>query len=402
LKARALPFACGVAFGAVIFGASVPGCNEPESRVEYEPYAGPPAYPDRRSKVPPAKGVLGFVSDSGSDTVTVIDVPSNEVVAQVPVGRDPVAIDGPHHLALGPDGRVFVALSYPAPAILPGPHAAHASASRPGFVLALDPSDLRTVAEVQIEANPGEIVLSPDGRRLVVTHFDLTRAIDPRRSAEEQKASLMIVDPAMLQGTGSPPPNAVRLCRAPHGASISADSRTAYVACYADDALAIVDLDAPTAPPTLVPVGSKGPYSAVVSPSGRFVAVGNTDGRDTRLLDTQSKSMGAVSFPSPGAPYFAAWSPDESTLWIPTQAPDELVAVTVATGAVARRHSYGAECIRPHEAQLAPDGATVYVVCEGDHVAEGAVLAVDPVSLETRASMKVGVYPDRLMFARPR
>jgi hypothetical protein len=42
----------------------------------------------------------------------------------------------------------------------------------------------------------------------------------------------------------------------------------------------------------------------------------------------------------------------------------------------------------------------LYLVCEGDHRAASVVLGLDPQSLETRTTMAVGVYPDRLAFAR--
>lgn len=375
-----------------------PGCSDPETKVEYAPYEGAPAYPDKRPKLPAPKGTFAFVSDSYSDSVSVLDLPSNEVVRQVPVGRDPVGIDGPHHLAIDPEGNVYVALSYPAPTTLPGPHAAHASATRPGFVQKLAPDDLHPIGEVQIDANPGEIVIAPDGSKIVVTHFDLAKAIDPKLSPEEQKATLMIVDPKTLVIGGSPPPTAIRVCRAPHGASIAPDGRTAFVACYADDAVAIVDLASPSSPPAMVPVGSKGPYSAVLSSSGRFVAVGNTDGKDTRILDTQSRTFAATAIASQGAPYFAAWAPDETKLWIPVQTPDEILLADPRTGAVLKRRAFDGSCIKPHEAQLAPDASTLYLVCEGDHVNDSVVLALDPATLETRASIPVGVYPDRLAF----
>lgn len=377
-------------------------CSSPETKIEYEPYAGPPVYPDKRPKLPAAKGSYAFVSDSLSDTVSVLDLPANEVIARVPVGRDPIGVDGPHHLAVDKDGNIYVALSYPQPAVLPGPHAAHASSSRPGFVHKLAPNDLHTIGEVQIDANPGEIVVSPDGSKVIVTHFDLARAIDAKLSPQDQKATLMIIDPKTMVVSGSPAPVAIKVCRAPHGASIAADGNTAFLACYADDAIAIVDLANPSAPPALVPVGSKGAYSAVLSPSGAQVAVGSTDAKDTRILDVATRTMKpqVIAAPGSGAPYFAAWSNDETKLWVPTQGPDELLLVDSTTNAVLKRRSFdAATCQKPHEAQLAKDGATVYLVCEGDHVNDSVVLALDPSTLETQKSMTVGIYPDRLAFA---
>jgi YVTN family beta-propeller protein len=389
-----------VSSAVVALAALYAACSSPDTKIEYEPYAGPPAYPDKRPKLPAPKGGYAFVSDSLSDTVTVLDVPANEVIAQIPVGRDPVGIDGPHHLAVDKDGTVYVALSYPQPTTLPGPHAAHASASRPGFVHKLGPTDLHVIGEVQIDANPGEIVLAPDGSKIIVTHFDLARAIDAKLTPEDQKATLMVIDPKTMVMGGSPAPIAIKVCRAPHGASIAADGKTAFVACYADDAVAIVDLANPSTPPTLVPVGSKGPYSAVLSPSGKLCAIGNTDGKDTRVLDTQTRTMKAEAIPTLGAPYFAAWANDETKMWIPAQGPDELVVVDPATNAVLTRRTFdAATCQRPHEAQLSKDGATLYLVCEGDHVNKSVVLALDPTTLETKSTMTVGVYPDRFAFA---
>ncbi len=54
-------------------------------------------------------------------------------------------------------------------------------------------------------------------------------------------------------------------------------------------------------------------------------------------------------------------------------------------------------CISPHEAVLSADEQTLYVVCEGDHMAPGTVVALDTADLSTRWSATAGVYPDRLV-----
>src|SRR6185503_14607991 len=92
--------------------------------------------------------------------------------------------------------------------------------------------------------------------------------------------------------------------------------------------------------------------------------------------------------------YFVAWTADSKRLYIPTQLPDavSLVDVTQANKELAFRDLNGA-CEKPHVVALNADKA-LFVVCEGDQVGPGDVLMLDPVSLSTSASTKVGVYPD--------
>lgn len=376
-------------------------CATPEPEISYEVYAGA-AFPDRRPKLPRPVGYFAYVSDNGSDTVSVLDLPRHERVAQVPVGRDPVGIDGPHHLAVDPTGIVYVALQYPAAASLPGPHAAHASSRRNGWVLKLAADDLHVLGQVQVDPNPGEIVLSPDGSKLVVTHFDLEAALKVSATPEEQKSSIVVIDTSSFGSPGAVP-RRIRTCRATHGASIARDGRTAYVACYGDDTLAVVDLVAPDAPVVQVSAGARGPYSAVLSPSGSLVAVGATEGRETRIFDTATRTVRSAAVITPGASFFAGWSPDEKTLWIPTQGPDAILVADPDTGAVRRQRRFEpGTCEKPHEATLGRgESALLYVVCEGDHKTPSVVLALDPATLETRATIPVGVYPDRLAFVGP-
>ncbi len=375
------------------------GCTTPDPDIVYDAYGGT-AYPDKRPKLPKPEGYFAYVSENGSDTISVIDLPRNVRVAQVAVGRDPVDLDGPHHLAVDAKGFVYLALQYPQPTSLPGPHSAHASSTRKGWVVKLAPDDLRILAQVQVDANPGEIVLSPDGTKLLVTHFDLQAALNPSASAEDQKSTVAIIETASFDQPVVPAPRFVKTCRATHGAAITADGRTAFVACYADNALAIVDLVTPGAPVTQVSVGVQGPYSAVASPSGRLLAVGATDGRETRLFDTTTRTPTSITVITPGASYFAAWSADEKTLWIPTQGPDAIVAANAETGAAIRQRRFEAgTCEKPHEATLGRgEGALLYVVCEGDHKKNSVILGLDPTTLETKATIDVGVYPDRMAF----
>jgi len=395
------------------FAALTVACTgaEGEPTIVYDPYEGEPAFPSRREAYTMPSGDLGLTSDNGSDTVTLIDLGAGEVMGIEPIGRDPVDNDGPHHITANrAEGFAYVALAYPAPAIAAGPHAAHGSSTRSGFVQKLSLDDLSIVGEVRVDTNPGDIVLSEDGRRLVVSHFDLQKAIDPGAvSADERRATLAVIDPDTLVMSGSPGPLLITTCVAPHGTVLSRpDGRFAFAACYGEDSVAVVDLDDPAAI-TRVQVGSEpgppgapayGPYGLSMSADGGTLAVSSTLSHDVRFFGVASRAFEGAVISTSGAPYFAAFSQDGTKLYIPTQSPDALVVAEVATGSVLSVLPFSGEsCALPHEAVLSSDGLTLYVVCEGDHASASHVLSLDPETLAVRTTFTVGVYPDRLFVA---
>jgi DNA-binding beta-propeller fold protein YncE len=365
------------------------------------------AFPNRREPFALPGGDLGIVANNGSDQLTLLDLEGRAVLGSAPAGRNPVDLDGPHHVAVDrARGLVFTALAYPVPTTAPGPHAGHGVSQRPGQVLKLALDDFRPLGMVRIDTNPGDIVLSDDGRRLVVSHFDLLRATRSDE-LEEQRATLAVLDPDEVRNEDEVAPRLLTTCVAPHGVALSRPAgEFAFVACYGEDAVAIVDTSEGGAEPVLVSVGPGGtpgnplygPYSAVLSHDGRSVALGNTESNDVRFLDVDTRNMLSRTLPCDGAPYFPAWSADDRRLFVPTQDPDGLVVFELGNDRPLRRRSFRRdECERPHEVTFTSDESTLFVVCEGDRVTPSVVLALDPETLETFTTLPVGVYPDRLV-----
>lgn len=400
---------------------AIAGCSEAPGTPPpaYAKYLGD-AFPNPYAKIPWPQHEFAITSDNGSDTLTAIDLQSHGVIAKLPVGRNPVDNDGPHHLAIDLKGNhVFVALAYPAPTTAPGPHARHGSSVLSGFVQRLDLATLRIDGELPIEPNPGDIVLSQDGKRLVVSHFDLARANQKTLSLHDRRGNIsLILDPGTLGDAAPAEPTLIRTCLLPHGIALTRpDGALAVVACYGEDSIALVDLNQPKLEPQLIAVGPApgptgtpvyGPYSAVLSPDGTRVAVGNTEKGDVRFLDVFAKTMQPLVIANglPGKPYFMAWRADGAQLWIPTQQQDAIVRADAATGEILAARKFGADqCVRPHEAQLSKDDIDLLVVCEGGHgglaaPTHGKVLVLDPQTLVTRAEIATGIYPDRLAIAR--
>lgn len=362
-------------------------------------------------------GPFALLSNNGDDTVSVVDLKARAVVGSLRAGLNPVDLDGPHHLAFDKtSGQIFVALSYPAPALAPGPHAQHGSSQTPGKVVRLNAADGQISGQMRADTNPGDIALSQDGSRLVVTHFDLKKALtNASQGIETQRASLLVYDPADFRADASP--RSYNVCVTPHGVALSRpDGRYAYVACYGEDALAVVDLadPDPVAAVQRIPVGPApgsgsslryGPYAAVLSPDGGRVLIGDTEGRDLRVFDVASNAMTKLNYAATGAVYFSAVDAAGKAAYVPVQSPDYIARVNLAGESDAfetlRRSMSKDECQRPHEAVLWDNDQELLLVCEGDHVTPGKLLFLDPQTLETRVSLDVGVYPDKVLVVTP-
>src|SRR5262249_20082850 len=150
------------------------------------------------------------------------------------------------------------------------------------------------------DPNPGEVALSDDGSRVLVSHFNLTAAASDA-PIDQRRATLALIDPHAILPFGTPQPDTLLTCVAPHGLALSRPTgQTAYVACYGEDALAIVNLDDVHAPVTRVPVGPSartsgtpayGPYGVALSPDGRRVAIGLRDSKEVRFLNVATQAI---------------------------------------------------------------------------------------------------------------
>jgi DNA-binding beta-propeller fold protein YncE len=367
-----------------------------------------PATPGAAIPTPPAGAA--YVTNNGSDSISVLSR-DGDTVTTVPVDLDPDAHEAPHHLAVDARGqRVFVALAFPPEAkgtpSAKDPHAGHGAGSEVGKLVRLDLGTLAVREARDVDENPGDVVLTHDARRVLVTHFDMRRAMDVAAkggaSPSTMFAQLLVFDADTMTRLGARP-----ICVAPHGITVTADDRTAYVACYGSDELAIVDLSGAGLPTSRIPVGGApgvpgvprfGPYSATLSPDERLVVVADLESRDLRVLDRASRRFQPERTVVLDARALMPAFVDDHTVLVPTQSPDGLARVDLTSARVERRTSFPKDqCALPHAARRAKDGR-LYLVCEGDHHGPGSVLEIDPDALSVRRAWRVGTTPDGVAF----
>jgi len=346
------------------------------------------------------------VTDNGSDTLSVIDL-GGDRVERVAVDVDPSRREAPHHLAVdAASGQVFVALAFPPEKTASkDPHASHGNASDHGALARLDLDTLTVRDTHEVDENPGDVVLTHDRSRVLVTHFDMKRAMTAAAAGGAPSAlfaTLQVWDRATMTKVASR-----AVCVAPHGVVTTADDRTALVACYGSDELDLVDLTGTQLGTARYPLGPGqgvlgapryGPYSVALSADGARAVVCDLEGQDLRVFDVPGRRFIADRVVTLGARVFMAEFVAPRAVLAPLQSPDGLARIDVESGDVVKRVSYTKnECQAPHVARRAQDGR-VFVVCEGDHAAPGAVIEVDPETLATRRRWTVGVYPDGIAF----
>lgn len=221
-----------------------------------------------------------YVSNSFSDTVTVIDTRANTVLATIPVGKGPV------NPTIHPDGRrVFL------------------TSSEGRSIIEIDVATQKVVRTIPAGPNkPSGLAFTPDGRHVVVSFFQTReeavagspRAAGGPRStpiaggrvltlwnAETKEAlgSLRIMD--LATGAMSDP---IKVGMGPERLALSRDGRRAYVANLGSGTVSVVDLAAQRLVAT-IPTGVAGPFNVSIPRNGRRVFVGNTLGNAMTVID---------------------------------------------------------------------------------------------------------------------
>lgn len=343
------------------------------------------------------------LSNSRDDTLSVLDATkvgqaTLPEVARVPVGLNPVEIEAPHHAAIAPDGSaLYVNLSEYAPGTGTGPHGAHGTGTIDGKVLKLDGVTGNLLGTVRVDRNSGDLEVSPDGKVVAVTHYDLLRIQEAQAgTAPSPDARVVLIDTASMTQRA-----AVTVCAAPHGVRFSKDGKRLYVACYSDE-VAVVQLDAKDFPVTRIKVAANAgsafearqtPYALSVSPLTGDVFISCPRSGDVRVLTAALTIDDGRRTLLGGLPQLSGFSPDGNTLWVPTQGDDRVHAVDPLTGTRTASLNVPRDRCRNVHQVLALSSTLLAVVCEGDHVAPGSLVV-----LGTDGTVKsvtdVGTFPD--------
>ncbi|WP_405818986.1 beta-N-acetylglucosaminidase domain-containing protein [Streptomyces sp. NBC_01390] len=263
-----------------------------------------------------------------------------------------------------------------------------------------------TSTEIPVGANPGEIVVSSDGRTAY--------------AANQGSDTVSVIDVAAAKVTSTVPVGDV-----PAGLALTPDGRTLWVADYSDDAVQPIDLATGTAgakiavgdgpenmaitpdgttlyvanihDSTVSPVDlatakagtpiavGPNPFNVVAAPDGRTVYVSNSGGSTITPIDTATNET-RPTFLVTGQAYGLAVSPDGRTLWVSASNGDTITPLDTVTGAPGTPVTVGRSAF---DVTLNWNGTTAYVTTADANTLVPVTTATGKVG----TPLKTGAYP---------
>lgn len=304
------------------------------------------------------------VVNKADDDVSLIDVASGATQARLPVG------EGPHEVAVSPDGRWALVTQY--------------GRSQPGNSVALIDIEGATVLETHgLGAHAWPHGVAWEGDRVWIAAED-----------DRMSGSLLGLDPVDGR-TLAAVPTAQSVS---HMLALHPDGRRTYVSNIVSDSVSVIDRTTGRLLQVL-PVG-RGPEGIAVSPDGRELWVAHQGDSDIRVYDTAT--LAEVSrIAAPGRPIRIVFTPDGGRALVTGARTNDLAVIDARTKRQITRVRFDHEATPGWPFGQAASPVSVIVSPQGSH-AYVALVASDQIAevdLRTYAIVRLiaaGNQPDGL------
>ena len=316
---------------------------------------------------------VGVVSESGDQVTWLRPVDGGlEAARVVPVGVMPTDNDGPHNLAVSPDGAsYYVTIAHGTPY---------------GSLWKLSAAGDAVLGRARTELFPTTIALTPDGQYAFVANSDF-HGDHPR-----DNVVTVVHTPTMRTITDLP------ACDMPHGVRANRAGTRVYVSCMHSDEL--LELDVGTlALRRRAPTGSGhaggahgacAPTFVSVSPDDRRLYVACNQANTLQVWDARTLTR-LREIPVGKGAYNVEPSPDGS-LVVVTNKKDRSVSVVDARRLVELARVPTSKPV-VHGVAFSPLGRVAYISCESVGADPGAVDVLDLASRKVVASIAVPGQP---------
>jgi DNA-binding beta-propeller fold protein YncE len=339
-----------------------------------------------RAQEPPARDYYTWVASEAVDKLQLVRFgPAGLVVERThTVGILPTDPDGPHGVALAPDGdHLFVSTGHGTPF---------------GSLWKYSTRDDRLEGRVELGLFPATLQVSPDGYLAYVVNFNLHGDMVP------SSVSVVATD-EMLEVTRIP------TCVMPHGSRLNARGTKHYSACMMDDELVEIDTRRLAVSRTfllrkgeehgmdgLMTASAHGsapkpgnvscsPTWAQPTPDGRRVFVACNKAGDIAEIDAEHWTL-TRRFPAGEGVYNLAVTHDGRLLVATNKRGQSVSVFDAATGKELKRLPTKRKVV--HGVAITPDDRYAFVSVEGIGSEPGTVEVIDLRALATVAAVDVG------------
>ena len=289
---------------------------------------------------------FAYVSNFGSDNLSVIDTSNNTVVDTVTVG------DSPFGIAITSDAsRAYVA---------------NLGSNN---VSVIDITSNTVVAMVNVEKNPIGIAISADNAHVYVTNLgsDTVSVIDTTENA---------VVATIVVGTE------------PAAIAIAKDGLHIYVANRSSNDVSVIDTTNNTVT-DIIAVGQR-PDSVAVTPDGLHVYVANVNSNTVSIIETTFNTVEDI-VPVRNQPEHVAVTPDGLYVYVTRLGSNNVSVIDTTLHTIRNTISVGN---RPASAAILADGSYVYVANSNSN----NISVIDTSSNAVVHTIAVGVRPLSIAF----
>lgn len=281
-----------------------------------------------------------YITNSRDNTVSVLNMVSNQVAAIVPVGFQPESV------TLSPDGKTVYVMNIAG-----------------NNISVLDGVSNTVKTTIWVGNGPTAAVLSRDGKFLYVSNlFDNTVSIVSTAAGR------------VVQN--------IPVGNAPQSLCISADGTAIYVSNYLSNTISIIS----TASNHVINTIKAGnvPYAICVSPDGKFVYTANCGNRSVSIINTLTNTVTGSIYVGI-KPAGIKISHDGKTLYVTNYGSNYVSIINIATQ-TSKDVPVG---LLPQGLSLSVDGKTLYVVNAGSNSVSEISTATNVVT----GTVKVGNAP---------
>ena len=287
----------------------------------------------------PAPSGFAYITNYGSDNVSVIDIGTNTVVATINVGSGPWAV------ALTPDSKF-----------------AYITNLKSNNVSVINTASNAVIATIPVGLNPGSAAISPDGTRLYVANLNsqnisvistATNQVISQISAQAPGGVVVSPDGKLIYVTSSAPPEKVSVINASSGAVLAT-----------------------------IGVGA-GAENLALTPDGKKLFVANTSANTVTIINTITNSV-VTTVAASLLPSCIAVSPDGSKAYVTNSNGTSITVINTATNVAANQPSSPGFI----GLSFSSDGSQLYAAD-----ASGVVVDLDAATLTPVANISVGSFP---------